>query len=229
MIREHDQEGLRLGSVFGTPIFIEPGFFILAALFVMIELQRGSSIQEALLWVPTLFISVLIHEFGHAAMIALLGFGSSVVVIGGTGGHTTNARNGRPWQNILISLAGPFTEAAFAALLYFAYFRIPFLHTDRMMVAWIPLMIGVNFFWAIFNLLPIFPLDGGNVLRQSTAWFLTNRRSFQITTWVSMILSVVLVVYGLASRNFFFAAISASLLLQNYQRWDHFRHSGFPD
>jgi hypothetical protein len=141
-------------------------------------------------------------------MIGLLGFGSSVVVLGGFGGATMNPRSGRPWQNILISFAGPAIGFLLSVVLALIFVRSHFLMTDRMMSEWIPMMIWANRAWAIFNLIPILPLDGGNILRQGTAWFLTNRTSFQISVWVSMALALVLTVFGLAQRNFFMAAIA---------------------
>jgi Zn-dependent protease len=228
-MHEHEHSGIRLGSILGSPLYVEPSFFILVVVFVFIDLQRGYPIERALLWAPTLFFSVIIHELGHAAMIGLLGFGRSLIALGGFGGMTVNDRTGRPWQNILISLAGPVAGCVFAIVLLFAFTRSTFLQTDRMMSNWFPLMIWVNFAWAIFNLLPIYPLDGGKILRSGTAWFMTNLRSFKITTWVSMVLALVLVVAGLAQRNYFTAAIAASLLLDNYQRWDRYKQSGFPE
>jgi Zn-dependent protease len=228
-MHEHEHSGIRLGSVFGSPLYIEPSFFILLVVFIFIDLQRGVAIEKALLWAPTLFFSVIVHELGHAAMIAALGFGRSLIALGGFGGVTVNARSGRPWQNILISLAGPVAGALFGLVLMVALYNIRFLQTDRMMSAWFPMMILVNFAWAVFNLLPIYPLDGGKIMRDGTSWFMTNQRSFQITTWVSMILALVLAIAGLAQRNYFTAAIAASLLLDNYQRWDRYKQSGFPD
>ena len=74
-----EPHGLRLGSVAGTSLFVQPSFLILAAFFVLLELQVRAPIEQALLWIPTLFFSVLIHELAHALTIAALGFGLFVI------------------------------------------------------------------------------------------------------------------------------------------------------
>src|SRR5690349_12631214 len=137
---EDDHHGLRLGSIGGTSLHVDFSFFILSVLFVMSSLQDGEPIQVALLWIPTLLISVIIHELGHAGMIALLGFGRSVIVLGNFGGVTMNARKARPWQNLLIALAGPIAGALFGVVLYLIAARAPIVRRDAMLSAWVPMM-----------------------------------------------------------------------------------------
>src|SRR5258708_9494957 len=97
---------IHLGTIFGTTITLDLSFPILIVFFVMMNAQRGG-MQYALLWAPILLISVLFHEFAHASMIAGLGFGSSEIILQGMGGATYNSRRARPWQDLLISAAGP--------------------------------------------------------------------------------------------------------------------------
>lgn len=214
-----EPSGLRLGSIGGTTLFAEGSFLILAGLFVAITLQRGAPLEVALLWIPTLFFSVIVHELGHAGMIAALGFGRSVVVLGGFGGMTMNARNARPWQNVLISLAGPVAGFLLSVLIRALYLRSEFMQTDRFFSVWSQQLVDANFWWAIFNLIPIYPLDGGQIFRNLTMMFTSDRTSFVVTTWVSMILAGLLIVWGLFGGNFFMASIAFMLLLQNYQSW----------
>lgn len=222
--------GLRLGAIGKTELFVDFSFLILAGLFVIFSLNDGDPLPVALLWIPTLFFSILIHELGHAAMIGALGFGRSVIVLGGFGGVTTNQRQARPWQNLLISLAGPVVGAAFALLLALLFMNVGFLSTDRMMSEWIPLMIRANIAWAIFNLLPIVPLDGGQVLRSLTSMFASDKSSFVATTWISMICAGLLIVVSLAYwKSMFSATIAFMLFLQNFQSWSAYRRDGHTD
>lgn len=221
--------GLRLGSIGKSTLYVDPSFLLLAGLFVIFSLNDGAPIQVALLWIPTLFLSVIVHELGHAGMIAALGFGRSDIILGGFGGVTINARRARPWQDLLISLAGPLVGFAFAILLDRLHENVSLIQTDRMLRVWVPLMSRVNFIWAIFNLFPIVPLDGGHVLRNLTQMFLSDRRSFIITTWISMIGAGLLIAYGLRGMNLFLATIAFMLLLQNFQSWSAFRRSGHTD
>ena len=102
---------IHLGSIFGTTITIDLSFLILIAFFVFTSADTFG-MPGALLWAPVIFISILFHEFAHAAMIGVLGHGSSAIVLEGIGGVTINQRQSRPWQDVLISAAGPATDDA---------------------------------------------------------------------------------------------------------------------
>jgi stage IV sporulation protein FB len=224
-----EPHGLRLGSVAGTSLFVQPSFLILAGFFVLLELQVRAPIEQALLWIPTLFLSVLVHELAHALTIAALGFGSSVIVLGGAGGVTMNERRARPWQNLLISAAGPLASFALGLLIFWLAQRVPFLTEDAMMRHLTPMMIRANIFWAIFNFLPIYPLDGGSVLHNFLLMFTRGRTAFVISVWVSIVLAALIAIAGLFTRNFLMAIIAAMLVMQNFQRWSAFKEYGSHD
>jgi stage IV sporulation protein FB len=221
-----EPSGLRLGSIGGTSLYAEASFLILAVFFVAISAQGGQPMESALLWIPTLFFSILIHELGHAGMIAALGFGRSVIVLGGFGGVTMNSRSARPWQNILISLAGPVCGFLLSVVLRMIYVRSEFLQTDRFFSEWFGQLVYANIAWAIFNLIPIYPLDGGQIFRNLTMMLTSDERSFIVTTWVSMILAGLLLVYGIANQQYFLATIAFMLGLQNFQSWSSFKGGG---
>jgi stage IV sporulation protein FB len=210
--------GLRLGSIFGTTIHVEISFLILIGLFVILDLDRQVPIERALLWIPVLLISVLFHEIGHAALIALFGFGRSSIILGGFGGVTINERRSVPWKEIVISLAGPGFSLLLSVILAIAFSAIPFLRADPMLAVLIPLMIWANRVWAVFNLVPIFPLDGGQALQNLARFFMTDRRAVAVSIVSSIALGILVLVLALVSRWFFLAIIAAMLLMQNYQR-----------
>ena len=155
--------GFKIGTIGGTPIWVRPSFLILVALFVFLDLDRQVSLAHALFWVPVLLISVLVHELAHAAAIAAFGYGSSTIELGGWGGQTSNARRSRPWHEIVISVAGPVSSLVLGGLFLLAFV----LFHDRMatdVFVFVRLMLWANIAWGIFNLFPIYPLDGGQVL-----------------------------------------------------------------
>ena len=100
---------IHLGSILGTTITLDFSFLILIVFFVMMNAQ-SSGMPYALIWAPVLLISVLFHELAHASMIGSLGFGSSAIILQGMGGATYNDRRARPWQDLLISAAGPLSN-----------------------------------------------------------------------------------------------------------------------
>jgi stage IV sporulation protein FB len=219
---------IRLGSILGTTIGVDFSFLILVALFVANGYNPTTGIQHALLWVPILFLSVLIHELAHAATIGLFGYGPSEIVLGGIGGATMNRRVAKHWHDMIISLAGPFASLALYYLVIFSYWRVPFFNTDPMMKALLPLFAYVNLFWCKFNLLPIPPLDGGHAVRSFLRIFLREGTAFRIGVWIAIVAGVATVAYAISQKSIILAALISWYVFMNYQQWQHYRDRGTP-
>ncbi len=220
---------IHLGTIFGTTIRVDLSFLIVVALWVASAYDPQQGIQYALLWAPVLFISVLIHELAHAAMIGIFGYGSSEIVLGGIGGVTMNRRQARPWQDVLISLAGPASSVLFALLMGLIYNRVPYTHKDPMLTELLPMLAEMNIWWAIFNLLPIPPLDGGQAVRNLLRIFLRDGLAFVIGVWIAIVVGVVVVIASIAFfRSIFLAALISWYVFMNYQSWQYYRSHGTP-
>jgi stage IV sporulation protein FB len=219
---------LRLGSIFGTSIRIDLSFLILVALFVASDYNPNRGIQYALLWIPVLLISVLIHELAHAAAIAMFGYGPSDVVLGGMGGVTMNRRKARPWHDMVISIAGPLSSFALAWLVKITYLSVPYLQRDPMFIAFLPMLRQANIWWGIFNLLPVSPLDGGHAVRNLLRMFLNERVAFVIAVWVAIVIGSVIAILGFLARWIFLALLLAWFVYMNYQQWQYYREHGYP-
>ena len=215
--------GFRLGTFGGATIIIELSFLILIGLFVIMDIERGVPTRNALLWIPVILISVLIHELGHALTIRAFGFGNSMILLGGFGGVTVNRRTSKPWKEIVISIAGPASSLVLSLVLQLIWRAAPALHADPMLQELVPLMIYANVVWAIFNLFPIYPLDGGQVVENMGRFVLSARRATAVSIWSSMILALAVLALALYARSFFAAIIVAMLLMQNWQRWQFWR------
>lgn len=209
---------MRILTIRGTDVHVIPSFLILMGLFVILSLERGEPWQEAVLWIPIIFLSVLFHEGGHAAAFALLGLGPSQVVLGGFGGFTVNRSRRAVWQDIIVSLAGPVFSFLLAAIMFVLHQSSAFLREDPMFQLLIPLMMVANIVWGIFNLIPVFPMDGGQAVYGVAQYLASPRVALLISIWSSMILGGALLVYGLLAGQIFVAMIVGFLLFQNYQR-----------
>jgi Zn-dependent protease len=219
---------LHLGSVGKTSIDIDFSFFILLGFFVIFNYDPKQGIEYALIWIPILFLSVLIHELAHAAMIALLGFGSSHIVLGGMGGVTVNQRRARPWQDLLISLAGPFSSFGLMFLCIWIGRNVAAVQTDRMLAALLPYMTLANGWWGIFNLIPVPPLDGGHATREFFRMFLSERNAFVIAIWIAIIGGGGVAILAFVNRYFFIAFYIAWFVYLAFQQWQYFRQHGIP-
>lgn len=219
---------LHLGSIRGTSIDIDFNFIFLILFFVVLNYDPQAGIQYALIWIPVLFISVLIHELAHAAMIGILGFGSSHIVLTGMGGVTINQRRARPWQDLLISLAGPGASFGLWFLSLVLMQSVEIVRTDRMLAALVPLLAIANLFWAFFNLIPVPPLDGGHATRELFRIFLSERTAFVVSIWIAMIVGAGVVIVALLTRRYILGLYIAWFVYMAFQQWQYFKEHGVP-
>ncbi|WP_162657253.1 site-2 protease family protein [Tuwongella immobilis] len=177
--------------MFGFPIRVNPWFWLIMAMLGGRSLQFG--FEVLLLFVLVAFVSVLVHELGHAFMmrrfggiprIVLTGFGG--VAISGTGGRTRMER-------ILISLAGPFAGLSLFGIVVGSDALFHWAETSRMTVFAYVFLYQVNLYWNILNLLPVFPLDGGQVVRNAVSR--SEYTGLRLATQVSMVTCGIVVMY----------------------------------
>ena len=152
-------------NALGFPVVIQPWFWITAVLFGG-GLDAGSS-RDAWItvayWVIAMFISILIHELGHALAARRYG-NDSFIVLHGFGGVTCipNPRLSRD-QDIWVSFSGPL--ASFLLALVVIGLR-KVIQTDYPgFHIFMAFMYYINVFWTLMNLLPVLPLDGGQIFR----------------------------------------------------------------
>jgi stage IV sporulation protein FB len=154
----------RIGKV---PVEILPSFFVVAAL---LGYSPHEDLVKLALWVVIVLGSVTVHELGHALAGRMFGL-EPRIVLHGAGGTTswTTQRNLSTSRRIAISLAGPcagfvlaFVVWATSALAFRPADGMPL--TSGLSAFVVRQLLYVNFGWGVLNLLPMLPLDGGNVM-----------------------------------------------------------------
>jgi stage IV sporulation protein FB len=156
--------------LFGFPVRVSPYFFLISGLIgADIALQPNLGWTYLLLWIGLMFVSILLHELGHALAYRLFG-SPAEITLHGFGGYAQGYRLPKPWQRIIVSLAGPVAQLLFAAFVWgSAYFtNWPNPNNNYLKFTFIFLLM-MNIYWALFNLMPMLPLDGGNVMREVLA------------------------------------------------------------
>jgi len=143
------------------PLTIYPTFWLFAAL---IGYWNSQSFVGTLVWIGIIFVSVLFHEFGHA-LTALTFKQNPRIELVALGGLTYHEGGGiLPfWKQFLIVFNGPlfgFILVIVASLLL----QIPSL-AEGIIGVILSLTRVVNLFWTVVNLLPVMPLDGGQLMR----------------------------------------------------------------
>jgi len=194
----------RLVRLFGTDVKVHFTFILLLA-FLFVSTGRAEGAQAAW-WVTgfflTLFLCVLLHEFGHILMARRFGIRTPDVILLPIGGVARLERiPEEPRQELQIALAGPAVTLAIAALLWgwlkLAGESAELLPSTVFRGGFAADLLRVNVMLFLFNLLPAFPLDGGRVLRSLLATRLSYVRATRIAATGGQILAMVLGVAGL--------------------------------
>jgi len=128
--------------------------------------QTANDPKLKFLGVGCVFLSILIHELGHAVTLRRYGFPSEIVLYA-MGGYATSTHLST-WKRVLVSAAGP--GAGF--VLYGALWGLEYalvesnsaLLQNRAVLYCIWLLLRINLFWGLMNLVPCLPLDGGHIM-----------------------------------------------------------------
>ena len=153
----------------GFPVRVSPFFFLVSGLFGSgLALQPNLGWPYLFLWIGLSFISILIHELGHALAYRLFG-SPAEITLHGFGGYAQGYRLPRPWQRIIVSLAGPVAQLLLAGLVYGSDFFTNWSMQHLLLTATWTFLMWMNVVWALLNLVPVLPLDGGNVMREVLA------------------------------------------------------------
>jgi Zn-dependent protease len=158
--------------LFGTPVRVHPFFWLFSAILGWDFLELG--FEYLIIWIISCFLSILLHEFGHVWMGKFFGARDSYIVLYSFGGLAAGS-NSLPhrWQRIAVSLAGPGIQLVFYGLIYALYWY--WVHgmvegwatpMPRKVMMMLVILMLINLEWPLFNLLPIWPLDGGMVTRE---------------------------------------------------------------
>jgi Zn-dependent protease len=195
----------------GIPIQVRWTFFLFTVLF-------GSSLEKPTLigaWIVLVGVSLLVHELGHAFAFRIWDVDSRVV-LHPMGGVTIPVRGDLPSRtsSVIVSLAGPISGMVLLGLP-----AILLLRADVATDPWddvLRLAVWVNVVWSVVNLLPILPLDGGNVAR-AVLNGVTRGRGEVPARWLSIVVAGGVGLLAI-SQDFLFGGLYALFFLYDNLR-----------
>jgi len=209
-----------LGNVGPMPIYVHPSALLLVFLSFYWA-QWNISIGVCIL--IALVVGITLHELGHGLAALVQGARGVTVTLWAMGGVCQSQRDsiGRPWREVIILAAGPAVSflLAWSALLIGDVLAMTVpgslvdnadrwpadmilehwgrLQNSTMLAMVLLYMFWVNMVLGIFNCLPIFPLDGGQILYNSQRGFgVRDATAKQVTLVAAYVVGVGLLVYS---------------------------------
>ena len=229
-------------DVLRIPIRIHPFFWLMAAILGFGATQGDP--RRLAFWILAVLISVLVHELGHAVVIRKFGWEPRITLYGMGGLASYNAARIDPRIHILISLAGPAAGFALAGLLVGAlatagapvqfHVGLPYIvwwqlggFSNRLLHDFVSYMLFVNIWWGLLNLLPIWPLDGGQITRD--LFHLYNRpRALEGSLWLSILCAGGVAIFALTRLDDKYMALFFGYLAwQSYSLLQGYAGGGF--
>ena len=187
----------------GVQVYVHWSWFIVAWLEISTRGNAYSSPVWNVVEYLGLFGIVLLHEFGHVFACRQVGGQADEIVLWPLGGVAMGRPPPRPGAELWTIAAGPLVNVVLFPVLMLATMgysaaglssTLPDLERLLFML-WL-----INKWLLIFNLLPVYPLDGGQILR-SLLWFgLGRARSLQVAAGIGLGGIVLLVIYRLQTR-----------------------------
>lgn len=158
----------RLGRI---PVRVGFMFWLIMALFGYgwSQLAPGNVWVNLLIWVACGFVSLLVHELGHAAAFRLFGSWSAISLSGFGGVAVSSDPPRSAAQRMVVSLAGPIAGFLLCGVVFGVGVALSSVPLNPYAVNALNFLLWMTLFWNVFNLLPVPPLDGGNVLREFLA------------------------------------------------------------
>lgn len=199
------------------PIKFSPAFFITAGLIGFIN---SFSLIGTIVWIGIILISVLVHEYGHALTSLIFGQHPKIELVAFGGVTIPEGKKLPLGKEFLVVLMGP----VFGFLLFFLSAFVARLGVLPPFAQQVVIILAiVNLFWTVINLLPILPLDGGQLVRIILEK-LMGARSFRVSLYVSIVLGGLLAGAAFVIGYLFVGVIFLLLTFQNIETLRRFHY-----
>ncbi len=224
-------------QLFGFPVRVAPWFWIVAILIS----GGGGAATGILVFVLATFLSILIHELGHAWAFRHFGISSHIVLyhFGGLAvpdgyGQSWGRQGLGAWQSAIVSAAGPVAQIAAAILVVMAVALsghgmrslgifdrlIPVPDGDPFssvaLCSFVDAFCYVSLYWAVLNLIPVYPLDGGQITRNVLIAGGAGN-PIPMSLMISVVAAGAMCLYGIQQKQLILCFLFFSLGMSSYQ------------
>ena len=220
------QGSIRLFRFAGIDLFLHWSWFLVAVFEIQNQKGRYSSLTWSVLEYLALFLIVMLHEFGHALACRQVGGTANQIVLWPLGGVAYVDPPPRPGATLWSIAAGPLVNVVLAPVLFVIVIlgrslgwaqAMPDLY--KLVRALLYIDVGL----LVFNILPIYPLDGGQILR-SLLWFVFGRaRSLMVATILGFLGVAGFIILALWIHSVWFGVLAVFMLMNCWGGLQHAR------
>ncbi len=224
---------LKIATMFKIPVYLHWSFPLIFVYILFIGYQIGAGPMEMsaiAVFVLTVFLCVLMHEYGHALTARRFGVNTRDIILSPIGGVARLERiPERPSEELKVALAGPAVNVVIALLLLPIVY---FLRRDGLIYEaknelealqnWnnlLPLLLITNIGLVIFNMIPAFPMDGGRVLRSILAMKMERVKATKIAFIIAQVCALGLFIFGLYWPQYVLCFIAVFVVLTSRIEW----------
>ncbi len=215
-----NEGSIRLFRFAGIDVFLHWSWFLVAYYEMNARAGSYTSFTWNALEYLALFAIVLLHEFGHSLACRQVGGVAERIVLWPLGGVAYVRPPQRPGAMLWSLAAGPLVNVVLAPVLFLLG---TLMVNSGAAETWpngfslLRAVAYINFGLLVFNLLPIYPLDGGQILR-SLLWFVIGRAwSLTVATVLGFVGVAGLVLLAVASKSVWLGVLSAFILLNSWR------------
>jgi Zn-dependent protease len=210
------QGSIRLFTYSGIDVSIHWSWFLVAAYEIQTRKGSYSSITWNVLEYLALFLIVLLHEFGHALACRQVGGRANQIVLWPLGGVAYVDPPPRPGATLWSIAAGPLVNVALFPVLLAILFlgrSQGWVDTTPDLYRLVRSVLYIDIGLLVFNIIPVYPLDGGQILR-SLLWFVLGRaRSLMVATVLGLIGVAGFIGLALWRQDVWLGAIAVFMLM----------------
>lgn len=219
------QGSIHLFRFSGIDVFLHWSWFLVAIYEIQDRAHSYSSVTWNIAEYLALFLIVLLHEFGHALACRQVGGRANQIVLWPLGGVAYVDPPPRAGATLWSIAAGPLVNVALLPILgvlvtagHYHFWTESGFNTNQLL----PSVFWINVGLLVFNILPIYPLDGGQILR-SLLWFPLGRaRSLQVATILGFVGVAGFIGLALWMQSIWYGALAAFMLLNC---WGGLKHA----
>jgi Zn-dependent protease len=210
------QGSIRLFRFAGIDLFLHWSWFLVAVFEISYWSGRYSSVAWNVVEYLSLFLIVTLHEFGHALACRQVGGKANQIVLWPLGGVAFVDPPPRPGATLWSIAAGPLVNVALFPVLFGASILSRSLGWAEAAPNFYVLLGSlwvIDLVLLVFNMLPIYPLDGGQILR-SLLWFVLGRaRSLMVAASIGFVGVAGFIVLALWKQSIWYGAVAAFMMM----------------